>query len=113
MSSIKTSGTEVANKVVDFFVKKEVDRRVTALTTAVTELEKLEKEALKVKPDQQSFDADGKVVAETFSKAKFEEKKKAGEKIAKLRKAIEKALNDNDFGDLFNQSKGGEEKKAE
>ena len=109
-STISGSGDNVAQKVVDFFVQKETDRRVTALTAAVTSLEADEKSLLKIKPDQQSYNADGTVAQEFYSKAKIEERKKLTEKIEKLKKAVSKALEKNDFGDLFNVAKPEGEK---
>ncbi len=100
--NINSSNAAVADKVVNYFVEIEVDRRVNSLTKSIQELEKLDKDLLKVKPDQKSYSAEGMVVAETFSQAKIDERKKLQEKINKLRKAIEKALNENQFGDLFN-----------
>ena len=101
-SNIAESNILVTTKVVDFFVEREVTRRVTALTTAIQELDKADKEILKFKPDQKSLDKDGNAISETYSPAKFEERKKAVDKASKLRKAIERALNENQFGDLFN-----------
>lgn len=101
--TVKSSNERVVNEIVDYFVSKEVKKRVEAGTSAMQEVEKLQKELLKFKPDQVSYDVDGKPVSETFSKTKIDERKKLADKIEKLRKALEKAL-DGDYGDLLSAS---------
>ena len=98
---IAGSTTQVVDSVVDQFVNQEINRRTEALFKAIVETNKLRDEFKKVKPDQVSYDETGKVVLESWSKAKLEERKKAQEAIKKKEKAIEKALA-GDFSQLLN-----------
>ncbi len=95
----------VADKVVEHLVNKELTRRSEAVIGGLAELDKLNGEFKKLKPDVNTFNADGTAATSTWTKPKLEEKNKAEQKIAKLTKAIDKALNDNDYSDLYNFSK--------
>lgn len=88
-------------EIIEALVNRELSKRSTAIVTALDELSKMEKDLKKVKPDQQGFDGEGKVVSETYSKAKLEEMNKLKQKIEKFTKAIDKALN-GDMGDVYN-----------
>jgi len=54
---------------------------------SVKERDRLEKEIVKIKPDHETFDPDGKPT-KAFSKEKFEEMRKAKEKLAKMDTAL-------------------------
>ena len=81
-------------------------------------LGKLEGEMNKVRPDK-TFDSKGEVISEFFTKVKLEEKNKLQQKIDRHTKAITKALEKGDFGDVYNlksgdnQKSGGDETPAE
>ena len=96
---------EVTSKVIDHLVTKELNRRSEAVINGLGELDKLKSEQKKLKPDVISYNEDGSVASSNWSKAKLEEKNKVDQKIAKLGKAIDKALVENDYSDLFNVSK--------
>jgi hypothetical protein len=95
----------VADKVVEHLVNKELTRRSEAVIGGLSELDKLKGEFKKLKPDVNTFNEDGSAATSSWTKPKLEEKNKAEQKIAKLTKAIDKALNDNDYSDLYNFSK--------
>lgn len=107
---IATLNPKVEDAVVGVLVQRELTKRSDALVIVIDALAKLELEMKKQKPDMVFYDADGTLAAESFSKAKFEEKKKLGEKITKYENAITKALDKGDFGDVYNlknQKPGG------
>lgn len=93
---------EVEEQVVNHYVEKEKNRRSDALVKGMDKLTSLENDLKKIKPDQVQLDADGKELSSSYSKAKYEEKKKLEEQIGKLEKIIDKALTKAEFGDLYN-----------
>jgi hypothetical protein len=95
----------VTDKVIEHLVNKELMRRSEAVINGMSELDKLKNEARKMKPDMISYNLDGSIASSTWSKAKLDEKNKADQKIEKITKAIDKALTDNDYSDLYNVSK--------
>lgn len=99
---IKTSGTEVVSRLVNELVDIEVQARVKALREAVSAREVAEKTLNKIQPDQASYDANGNVVSNTFSKAKLEELRKAKENLKKIDEAIDKAVMNGDFSQVKN-----------
>jgi cell division protein ZapA (FtsZ GTPase activity inhibitor) len=102
-------GPAVQEGVVTVLVEQVKKKRETAILTALNLLEEKQKELKKIKPEQ-TFDAEGKVASEFFTKANNETRKKTSEAIAKIEKALEKALNVEkpEYDDLFKvvQNKG-------
>ncbi len=103
MSNIKSLNESVAEKiggsnpkVVETVVEKladvEIQKRIAAVVSAIDHGNKLRRELNKIKPDNTTYNADGSVQAESWTKATLENKKKLIEKAAKLEKAIELAL---------------------
>jgi hypothetical protein len=97
---IKNARGDVRERLIGTLVEREIGQRVDVLDKALSKREQLERDIRKLKPDDVSYDGDGNVVSAHYSKAKYEELKKAKDKLAKLDTAIEKALADNDFGKL-------------
>jgi len=111
--TIANIAPKVEDKVVDVLVERELKRRSDALVSAMDKLDKMEKELSKIKADQISFDEDGKIVSQTFSKAKKEEKDKLSQKVQKATNAINKALEKGEFGDVYNIDKAGDSQKSD
>lgn len=101
-SALANSGETVRQKVIDTLVDQELNKRSEAIVRGLNEQSKLKKEAFKIKPDILAYDDQGQEVSANWSKAKLEEKKKNEDKLSKLEKALEKALDKNDYGDLNN-----------
>lgn len=99
-STLKSSSETVKKRLVDTLVEREVVNRVDMLDKALVRLKDAKKEFDKIKPDVDSFDADGKLVSSLYSKAKADERKKAGELKEKLEKAIDQALSGESFDKL-------------
>lgn len=104
---LAASSQSVQDRVVANLVEEEVSRRTILVTKALQAYEEAEKKLRTIKPDQQSYDASGTLVAETFSKAKLEEKTKTEKLISDLSNALDKALDNNDWQQLEKLTKQG------
>jgi hypothetical protein len=94
-------GTErVRNTLVNVLVDKELDRRVKLVLEALDKRDALVAEGRKIKADVVSYNADGSVAQEAWSKAKLEERNKHQQQLDKLEAAIEAALERADFSKL-------------
>ena len=96
------SGIQITERVITHLVEKEVSRRAEAIIKALSNLDALDKEGRKIKPDLVGYDDAGKIISQSWSKQKIDERNVNIAKIAKLQAAIDKALDKNDFSDLFN-----------
>jgi hypothetical protein len=94
------TGGEVRKRVVDELVEDEIAKRSKKLATVLAKRQEAWRELQKIKPDQASYNEKHEKVSETYSKGKMEERKKLEEKIAKMDKAINKAVNDADYAGL-------------
>jgi len=94
---LSNCGTTVFNTVIENFVKVEINSRVDQISKAITKQEQLEKDLKKLnKGDVVTFVGDNMDTQVTsMSKQRFEDIKKLKEKIGKLTKAIEFALENN------------------
>ena len=96
-----SSGTAVRERVIDTLVEREVVSRVEVLDKGLAKRSEYERELRKIsKPDVETYDAEGKPVSATYSKARIDELKKSREQLTKLEGAIDKALVSNDFSKL-------------
>lgn len=101
---IKDSGEAIRQRLVDAMVEKEVAQRVELLDKAFQKRFELLTAFNKVnRADQETYNADGSVATQSYTKARLEEIKKAKEALEKHENALEKALTSNDFSKL----KGG------
>ena len=106
---IAALGPAVQEGVVSALVDQTKEKRVKAVLTALNLLEEAQKELKKVKPEQ-TFDGEGKVASEYYTKANNDTRKKTTEKIAKIEGALALALGDTpNFEKLFAvaNNKGG------
>jgi hypothetical protein len=101
---ISQLGPSVEDQVVRALADREKNRRADALVKALDDLARFEQDFKKLKPDQVAFDDKGEKVSETFSKIRIDERDKLTKKIEKYTKAINKALENKDFGDVYNLS---------
>lgn len=91
-TNISGSSQKVLDAVVEARVKVEIEKRQDSILKALDEISKADSEIKKIKPDQESFDADGKLISSTFTKAKSEELKKAKKRLTDLDEALSLAL---------------------
>lgn len=102
-NAIKNGNETVQTNVINSLVNKELDRRADAIVKGLDSFNKLNLEIKKVKPDVVAFDADGKQIGEgTYTKAAADKLKQSKEKAGKIERALNKALENGDYGDLFN-----------
>lgn len=95
------------SRVVDALAEETVAKRVQQVTSAYTEWLKQDKEIKRVKPDVVSYNADGTVKDEAWTKAGLDAKKKITDRIAKIEKAITNALEKNDWQAMNDLGSGG------
>jgi hypothetical protein len=105
ISAVGSAG--VVGQVVKKLADTEVTRRADALYHAIKLVDECRRELNKLRPDQQQFGPDHKLVGETYSKATMEKRKKLEERTAKLEGAINKATEGDtpDYNVLFNMAK--------
>lgn len=102
---IAQSGPVVMDRVVSLIADKEIKSRVDAVTQAVATVDNLQKDLVKInKNDTVNYSADGSKV-EMMSEKRYNEIKKAKERISKLEAAISKALETNNADDFIKLSK--------
>ena len=93
----------VSERVVDTLVEKEVNRRVEMITQGLAKLSDMEREMRKLnKPDVETFNHDGSPANVGFTKQKLDDISKQQQKMDKLTKALDNAIDKGDFGDLNN-----------
>lgn len=99
-ATLKNSSDAVKTRLVSTLVEREVLNRVDVLDKALVKLKDVKKDLEKVKPDQETFDVDGKLISSGYSKVKADERKKAIDLKDRLEKAIELALSGDGFDKL-------------
>lgn len=104
--NLKNLGDRTRSSVIEHFAKLEADKQAGALVKGLDKLTELERDLRKIKPSHVGYDADGNGIGDPFfSKEQIDQRKKLNEQIEKLTKAINKADDNNDFGDLYNLAK--------
>lgn len=102
--------------VIEHFAAEQAQKQAAAIISGLSKLADLENQRRRIKPVPAGFNAAGDAVGEPmFTKEQITDMKKLDEQIEKLSKAITKADEQADFGDLYNATKGGGggEKKAD
>lgn len=93
--------------VVEHFAAEEATKQANAIVVGLGKMTALEKERVRIKPAPLGFDGGGQPVGEPmFTKDQIDQMKKIDEQLDKLLKAINKADDKADFGDLYNLTKG-------
>jgi hypothetical protein len=94
-------GGEVADAAINILVEKELDKRKVQVVSAFSEYDELQKRLRRLdKGDVLSYNGDGSVATQAFSKQRLDELKKVRERMAKLEKALEDAIANSDFKKL-------------
>lgn len=113
-SAIAALAPAVEEGVVSTLVERERNKRVDAIVTAIGQYDVIVREGRAFeKPDITAYNTEGNLTSEGFSKQRIEQRTKHKERLAKLEKAIDKALS-GDMGDLNNfiNQKGGSGKSG-
>jgi hypothetical protein len=105
---IASSNDAVAARVIDAMAEATLAKRVKTITDAYIEVDNLNKDLRRAKPDMVTYAEDGAVASSLYSKAALEARNKIIARISKVSKAIDKALS-GDFTDINNI---GDNKKA-
>lgn len=101
--------TAVEAAIIDAIVKREIEKRSAAVVQVYDKMMREQKELQKIdRADQKTFNKDGSVASETYTKERLEAIKKHTQMIDKCTKAIEKALAQGDFGDVYSLAGGGQ-----
>lgn len=113
-AKVKSLGASaVEEAAINIMADRTLKKRTDAVVTVVDKIDSSERELRKLVADQVNYDGEGKKTSETFSKAVVESRAKINQQLAKLRKALDKALPadgaDPDFSDVLNlaNEKGG------
>lgn len=103
---------EVRRKVVFHFTHQEVGRRTDLLVKALDKRSEVARELGKIRPDTVHYAEDGVKQPEFFSKPKHEERKKCKERLVKIDKAINNAIEKADYDGLQNIMQKGSKDTA-
>jgi hypothetical protein len=113
---IASLGPVVQEAVATALADQVKEKRVKAVLTALNLKEEKEKELKKIKPEQ-TFDGEGKVASEFYTKANNDLRKKTQEALTKIEKALNEALDPEkpNYENLFKvvQNKGAEAPKED
>jgi aconitase A len=105
VEKIKKSTPEVFDQVVEILAQEEIKERTKLVVDAFKKITTIEDEIKKVRPDQSSYNQEGEVISESYSKIAFENLKKLNDKKIKLTTAIENAFKSLDYSMLKNYDK--------
>jgi hypothetical protein len=97
--ALKDSPERVRMLVRTALVDREISKRVDILDKGLAKLRELKNEVNKIRPPV-VFAEDGTKLTGAFSKAEFENLKKAKEKVTKLENALEKSFSGQEFDKL-------------
>lgn len=111
-NGLANSGPTVRSMVTDLLVKKELERRTSLIVQAVGEIDKLDAQIRKTKPDQKILSATGEVVSEGYSPAKHQELTKAQARRKKIEDAVNLALEQNNFSKIEEVFRGDKSEPA-
>lgn len=97
----------IEDKVAETLFEREVNKRAEAIVKVLDLIQQEERELKKIdRPDQVTYGRDKKVQSESFSKGRLDDIEKKTKKIEKLKNAVNKALEKQDCGDLYNAAAG-------
>lgn len=105
---LKENGIVLASeKAVDTLVGRIVDKRADALVKVIDLIDQEDKALKKIdRPDQVTYTKDRKISSEVFSKARLDEIDKITKRKTKLEACVNKALEKDDWSDIFNAASG-------
>lgn len=104
--ALKASSSTVRSRLVATLTERELVKRVDLLDKALVKRKEVAKELDKIRAED-TFDGDGNKVPGTFTKAQYESRKKAKEKLSKFDAALERAFSGEGFDKLAQMVAGG------
>jgi hypothetical protein len=103
-AKIQELNPTIADLVASKIAEETIQKRVALIVSVLTEIDNKEKELRKIKPDVKTVTEDG-VESGVYSKSAYEDRKKLKERIEKLTKLVEAALEDpSKFAELSSSS---------
>lgn len=105
-SQIAVISGDVEQRVIDVIVEKETKKRADALVLVLEKFEKEQKEFFRLGSDLKTFDENGKVLSDGYSKARLEERNKAKQRLTNMQNALEKALTTGDMTNVYKFASG-------
>src|SRR5271157_5170393 len=112
---IKELNPTIAELVITKLEEETIQKRVMLVWSVMTELDNLDKELRKFKPDVKTVSEDG-VESGVYSKDTYEKKKKVSERAEKLKRILETALEDpskySELSSFVGQQEGTSSKSA-
>lgn len=102
LANVSTGCEKVKNAVIQNLYDAELQRRVDAALKCIAKIEELDKELKKIsKPDVETYNADGSVANQSYSKDKVEQIKNKNKEKENFETALMQALEKNDFDALL------------
>lgn len=105
---LKTNGVAaIEEKVAQELFDREIAKRSDAIVKVMDLIQQEKKDLAKVdRPDNTTYGKDRKVVSESYSKTRLDEIEKKNKRIQKLEQAVNKSLEKNEHGDLYQAASG-------
>lgn len=104
---ISALAPSVEEAVVDTLVDREKKRRSLAIVQVFDKRDTLINDLNKIRPKSDRFDEEGKPIGNpSFTKDEVEKRRKLKEQISKCENAINKAIDKQDYADVYNLSTG-------
>jgi hypothetical protein len=106
---------DIASAVVIRLADQEIQVRTDLLSKGFAKREEAQKELDKIRPDHKIRGLDGSVATEGFTDATYKKKEKAVQDLAKIDKALDKAVKEGDYEGLKKlggDGKGGKPEEA-
>lgn len=105
---LKKEGIVLATeKAISALVERTVAKQADAIVKVIDLIDQEKRNLNKInRPDIIALNAEGKTSREEYTPARMQEINKAKQKITKLENALAKALEKDDFGDLYNAASG-------
>lgn len=97
---------QVEDRVVETLVERQLKKRSEAMVIVLDLIDKETAALKKLRPDLELISASGQELEACYSKARWQERQKLQGKIEKMEKAIAKAIEHNEYADLYNLSSG-------
>jgi hypothetical protein len=91
----------VEAKVIEALTERELNKRSEAAVKGIDQLNRLRTDMYKLKPDQVVYDKEGTKISEGYSKSVIDQREELTKKTNKLTNALNKALDKDDFNDLY------------
>jgi hypothetical protein len=98
--AVKEATPKVRANVIASLTQKEIDKREKAVMAAIVELEEVKIQIKQFKPDQELVDGTG-TLQKFYNKDTSEKMKQKNERREKLERAIEAALDREDYGPIL------------